>query len=63
MLQEVGDCGLLESCNQCWAGMEQGVQKQVGYQLGFVFEEPAKYIPLIPGIIPFPLIITSRSML
>jgi hypothetical protein len=29
MLQEVADSG-----NQCWAGMEQGIQKQIGYQLG-----------------------------
>jgi hypothetical protein len=61
MLQEVGDCALSESGNQCWAGMEPGVQKQVGYQLVLFFgEEPAKCIAVIPGIFPVPLVITSR---
>ncbi len=60
MLQEGGDCGLSESCNPCWAGMEQGAQKRVGYQLLPFLEEPAKYIPEIPGMTPVPLIITLR---
>ncbi len=27
----------------------------------FFLEEPGKYIPIIPGMIPVPLIIASRS--